>query len=290
VANNKIAIIGANGQLGTDLLKVIPKNSAIPLTLNEIDITNQKQTEEVVLKIKPDIIINTAAYHRVDDCEDHQELAFKVNGFGVKNLCQACLSQGSVLLHISTDYVFDGKKSSPYTETDIPNPQNVYGKSKLEGEEYIKEMLNNYFIVRSSGLYGAAGCMATGGLNFVESMLKIAREKGRVEVVDDQTVAPTYTLDLAEKIYELLQTGRYGIYHLTNNGQCSWYEFALKVFQLTKTKVELERTSSKKYAAKAVRPAYSVLDNRNLRQIGLKDMREWDLALEGYLKEKGYLN
>lgn len=287
--DHKILLIGADGQLGTDLQKVIPPGQIIPLTISEIDITNKEQTLNVIGKYHPEVVINTAAYHQVDACEDNDELAFKVNMLGVKNVCLACLQNNSTLVQISTDYVFDGNKRKPYTEDDRPNPQGVYGITKLAGEYYVKYMLSKYFIVRSSGLYGAAGCMASNRLNFIELMLKLAKEKGKVRVVTDQIVSPTYTLDLASKIYQLCGTGKYGLYHITNNGQCSWYDFAKKAFELAKTKVILEKTTSAEFASKAKRPAYSVLENRNLRKIKMDDLRAWDQALAAYLKEKGHI-
>jgi len=285
----KIALIGADGQLGTDLQKVIPAAELIPLTIKDIDITDLNRVEKVLLKYKPNAIINTAAFHRVDDCEADDSLALKVNATGVKNLCQAALKNNSVLLHLSTDYVFDGSKKTPYTENDCPCPGTAYGISKLAGEQYIRYLLDKYFIVRSSGLFGTRGCMASGGLNFIELMLKLAREKDKVRVVSDQIISPTYTLDLAKKIYQLLQTEHFGTYHITNNGKCSWYEFAKKVFELTNTKVVLEKTTAAEFKAKAKRPAYSVLDNSNLRRLGMDDLQTLDQALVAYLKEKDLL-
>ncbi|MFC1559532.1 dTDP-4-dehydrorhamnose reductase [Candidatus Margulisiibacteriota bacterium] len=282
----KIALIGADGQLGTDIQKVIDKKDLIALTISDIDITNKDQTLEIIKKHSPDIIINTAAYHRVDDCEDNDGPAFAVNAIGVKNLCLASKEIDCELVHVSTDYVFDGSKGKPYVEADPPNPVSVYGISKLAGEYYIKYMMKKHYIVRGSGLFGVRGCMATGGRNFIELMLHLAKEKGTVRVVTDQIVSPTYTLDLAGKIKDLIKTKKYGTYHVTNNGQCSWYDFAKKIFELSGTKVKLEKTTSDEFKSKANRPAFSVLDNHNLRRIGLDDMRTWDKALEAYLKEK----
>jgi len=285
----KIALIGADGQLGSDLQKVIPASELIPLTLKDVDITDAQKLEKVLLACQPDIVINTAAYHNVDACEDNLEAAFKVNVLGVKNLCRSAQKNNIILVHFSTDYVFDGEKTTPYSEADCPRPVNAYGISKLAGELYIRSQLERYFIVRSAGLYGVAGCMATGRLNFVEIMLKLAREKGEVKVVDDQIVSPTYTLDLARKVYGLVQTEHYGIFHLVNHGQCSWYEFAKKIFELTQTKVKLEKTTTAAFGARARRPAYSALDNARLRALGMDDMREWEAALGAYLQEMGKL-
>ncbi len=285
----KILLIGADGQLGTDLQKVIPASECIPLTISDIDVTNKGNVSDVIAKHKPNVVINTSAYHRVDDCEDNDQLAFSVNAFGVKNLCLACGDNDAALVHISTDYVFDGNKGKPYTEDDCPHPGTVYGISKLASELYVRYMMKKYYIVRTCGLFGIAGCMGKGGGNFIESMLKLAKEKPVLRVVADQIVGPTYTLDLAGKIEQLIRTERYGLYHVTNKGQCSWYDFAKKIFELTGTKVKLEKAATSEFKAKATRPAYSVLEHKNLKKIGLDDMRRWDEALKAYLDEKALL-
>jgi dTDP-4-dehydrorhamnose reductase len=286
----KILIIGADGQLGKDLQKVIDKAEIIPLTISDIDVVSKQQTVEVIKKHRPDVVINTSAYHRVDDCEDNDLPAFQVNAIGVKNICLACKETDSALVHISTDYVFDGNKGTPYTEDDCPNPGTVYGISKLAGELYARYMLKKHFVIRTCGLFGIAGCLGKGGGNFIESMLKLSKEKPVLRVVDDQIVGPTYTLDLANKINQLIRTQHYGLYHVTNKGQCSWYDFAAKIFDLTGTKVKLEKATTSEFKSKATRPAYSVLEHRNLKKIGLDDMRTWDKALEAYLAEKKAFN
>jgi dTDP-4-dehydrorhamnose reductase len=286
----KILLIGADGQLGTDIQKVMGGSELIPLTVADIDVTKRENVSAVIGKYKPDIVINTSAYHRVDDCEDHDDIAFAVNAFGVKNLCLSCRDNDAALLHISTDYVFDGMKGKPYSETDCPNPGTVYGISKLAGELYVRYMLKRHFVVRTCGLFGVAGCLGKGGGNFIESMLKLAKEKPLLRVVSDQIVGPTYTLDLARKINDLIRTENYGLYHITNKGKCSWYDFAKKIFELTGTKVKLEQITSSEFKAKAKRPAYSVLENMQLKKIGLDDMRPWDKALEAYLEEKKRIN
>jgi len=286
----KILLIGANGQLGTDIQKIIDKSELIPLTISDIDVTDKDSVSANINKYKPNVVINTSAYHRVDDCEYHQDNAFAVNAIGVKNLCLACREIDAALVHISTDYVFDGKKGKPYVETDRPNPGTVYGASKLAGEEYIRTDLKKYFLIRTCGLYGVAGCLGKGGGNFVETMLDLAKQKPVIRVVGDQIVSPTYTLDLAHKIGQLIRTQHYGLYHIANKGECSWYEFAKKIFKLTSTKVNLERATTAEFQSKATRPAYSVLDNYNLRKLGLDDLRTWDKALEAYLEEKKYIN
>jgi len=192
-----------------------------------------------------------------------------------------------VLVHISTNYVFDGQKREPYTEDDPPNPLSVYGASKLTGEYFARNICPKHFVIRTSGLYGVAGSRAKGG-NFVETMIRLAKERKPIRVVTDQVLTPTYTRDLAEKIKELLQTEAYGLYHITNSGQCSWYEFAAKIFELLGGKPDFGPTTSAEFGAKAKRPAYSVLAHERLKQLGLDDLRLWPEALEAYLEEKGY--
>ncbi|NQT29428.1 MAG: dTDP-4-dehydrorhamnose reductase [Candidatus Saganbacteria bacterium] len=284
----KILIIGADGQLGTDLAKVIPKEEQIPTTIFDIDITDKLKTLEALKKYSPDVVINTAAYHNVDACEMDAAPAFAVNFFGVKNLAQACREIDCVLVHISTDYVFDGKKSKPYVETDCPNPQSVYAISKLAGEQCVRSMLDKYFIVRSTGLYGVAGCMGKGGVNFVENMIKRATTQPELSVVVDEVLAPTYTTDLASKIYQLIQTKKYGLYHIVNHGQCSWYDFTCEIFKLLNRKIAIFKTDAKAFKALAKRPKYSVLKNAALGKLGMDDLRPWQDALSAYLLEKGY--
>ncbi|OGC23422.1 dTDP-4-dehydrorhamnose reductase [candidate division WOR-1 bacterium RIFOXYB2_FULL_42_35] len=285
----KILIIGADGQLGSDLCKVIPQEEQIPLTIKDLDITNQEQTVAVLKKHQPDIVINTAAYNDVDQAEEKPELALAINADGVKSLAEACQQIGAVLVHISTDYVFDGANKEPYLETDNPNPQSAYATSKLLGEQWIKGLLDKYFIIRSTGLYGAAGCLGKGGTNFVENMIMLASSRPVLNVVADEVLSPTYTRDLAEKIVELIKTEKYGLYHLVNQGQCSWYEFACKIFEFLGRQVTINKITAAEYKAKAKRPKYSVLENAALKKIGLQDLRSWPEALKAYLEAKGYL-
>ena len=285
----KIVIIGADGQLGTDLCRVISKNEQIPLTVADIDITNRRQTHEVIAKHKPDVVINTAAYHNVDKCEDEVEAAFKVNTYGVKYLAEACVQINAALVHISTDYVFDGEKKTPYVETDPPNPQSIYAISKLAGEKIVQYVCKKHFIIRSTGLYGVVGCLGKGGTNFVEGILKRASEQPELKVVTDEIVSPTYTLDLAKQINELIRTDNYGLYHCVSHGQCSWYDFAAKIFDLLGKKVVINKVTADTFKTVANRPKYSVLENANLKKLGLDMMRPWPEALRAYLVEKGYL-
>jgi dTDP-4-dehydrorhamnose reductase len=282
----KVMLIGADGQLGTDIQKAIDSSKLICLTLKDLDITDKAKTITMAEKHLPDVIINTAAYTRVDDCEDNDVTAYSVNAVGAKNLAIAAKKVGAVLVHISSDYVFDGKKGSPYIETDCMNPESSYGLTKYAGEQYIKYTMDKYFIIRTSGLFGVRGCMSTGGRNFIEMVLHIAKEKGEIKVVNDQTVSPTYALHLAKKIAQLIKTNKFGTYHITNNGQCTWFDFTKKIFELTGTKAKLEPTTTAAFGAKAKRPPFSVLDNHNLRAIGLDDLPVWQDALKAYFEEK----
>lgn len=285
----KIAIIGADGQLGTDLCKVIDKSERIPLTIADINITNLLACDKIIQKFKPDVVINTAAYHRVDDCEDNDVEAYRINAYGVKNLAIACRNNHSSLLHVSTDYVFDGEKKFPYTEEDVPKPKTAYGISKLAGEFFVRYILDRHFIIRTSGLYGVAGCLGKGGGNFVENMIKIAKTGQNIKVVTDEIITPTYTMHLARKIHQLIRTKHYGLYHMTNNGQCSWWEYAVKIFGLLKIDVKVDKTTASEFKTKANRPKYSVLENKNLKSLGMDDMPQWEDGLRDYLVEKRYL-
>jgi len=279
----KIVIIGSDGQLGTDLLKC--REDLIGLTIKNIDITNYDQSNDVLAKISPDVVINTAAYNQVDMAEDNSDQAFLVNETGAKNLAIICKEISASLVHVSTDYVFSGDKKGAYVESDEPSPQSIYGKSKLAGEKAVQSLISNYFIVRTSGLYGVAGCMGKGGGNFVENIIKKAKDNQQLKIVDDEIVSTTYSKDLALKIFEILDKQEFGLYHVANNGSCSWYDFAEKIFGLLKLKVNLTRTNSSQFKSKAKRPKFSVLQSERLQP-----MRPWQEALEAYLREKGHIS
>ena len=281
----KIALIGADGQLGTDVYKYFKGKDleVIGLTEKEIDVCDLNICKDLLIKLKPDLIINTAAFHQVDICEDEAVTTFDVNVAGVKILSDICLKLDIPLMHFSTDFVFGGyHKEKPYIESDCPKPVSIYGISKLAGECVIQYVLKKYYLIRVCGLYGYAGSMGKGS-NFVELMIRMAEEGKDIKVVDDQILTPTSTKDVARKLYELIQTGKYGLYHMTNAGSCSWYEFACEIFKLAGLSPNVSPTTSEEFGAKARRPAYSVLDNENLRAIGLKDMRNWKEALKDYI-------
>jgi dTDP-4-dehydrorhamnose reductase len=288
----KIALIGSDGQLGTDIIKYFKdKNADITgLTISDIDVCDRNICKDVLFGIKPNLIINTAAFHQVDVCEDEVAKAFEVNAGGLKNLAEIALSIDASLMHFSTDFVFGGyEKSTPFTEDDCPLPVSAYGISKLAGEYVLRYMMKKYYLLRVCGLYGHAGSMGK-GYNFVELMIRLANEGKDIKVVDDQVLTPTSTKDVAEKLYELIQTEKYGLYHMTNSGSCSWYEFACEIFKQAGLSPNISPTTSDAFASKAKRPAYSVLDNKNLRAAGLADLRPWNESLADYIKERKELN
>lgn len=285
----KVALIGVDGQLGTDINSYFSKRGleVIGLVgLKEINITHSKICGDILKKIGPDLVINTAAFHNVDLCEDEVMPAFEVNIKGVKNLAEICLELDIPLMHFSTDYVFDGLKTAPYSEKDCARPISLYGMSKLGGEKVIQYMLEKYYIVRLSGLYGHAGCTGKENVNFVEVMIKLATENDELKVINDQVLTPSSTRDVSEKLFELIQKEKFGLYHMTNTGSCSWYEFACEIFKSMKSNQKVSPITSEQFGAKAKRPKYSVLDNSNLRRIAIKDMRNWKDALKDYIENR----
>jgi dTDP-4-dehydrorhamnose reductase len=234
--------------------------------------------------IQPEIIINTTAYHRVDDCETHPELAYGVNAVAVLNLVRIANDLQAVLMHFSTDYVFDGKNHAPYTESSEPFPLSVYANSKLSGEYLVRTEARKYFVIRTCGLYGRGGSRGRGG-NFVETMLSKARSGASIQVVRDQVLTPTSTADLARQVSAIVGTPHYGLYHMTNDGACSWFDFAAAVFEIAGVNANLSPTTLDFYKAPAKRPAYSVLDNARLKALGLNRMLHWRDALSEYLRE-----
>ena len=277
----KIVVTGCDGQLGKQIIKQINKenktlkNEIFALNREKLDICDIDKVNSYILSINPDIIINCAAFTKVDLCEDEVELAYKVNSIGPKNLAICCEKVNAKLVHISTDYVFDGNKNI-YREDDITNPQSVYGKSKLLGEQYVQSFCSKYFIIRTAWLYGD-------GNNFVKTILNLSESNNEINVVNDQIGTPTSTKDLAEVILKLIHTENYGLYHGTNKGSCSWYEFAKKIFEIKNIDIKVNPISSNEYSSKVKRPQYSVLDNFLLRTINLDDFREWEEALSEYL-------
>jgi dTDP-4-dehydrorhamnose reductase len=281
----KVLLIGASGQLAQDLHQQLASagNAVIPVTHEQLDIRDAARVREVVGQTRPEVIINTAAFHRVDDCEGQAELAFAVNEAGVGNVAQAAEAASVLLAHFSTDYVFDGAKRSPYVEKDQPRPLSVYGKSRLAGERAVQQNCSRYVIVRTCGLYGLAGSRSKAG-NFPETMLRLAGQGKKLSVVDDQICTPTSTSDLARHLTTLLRSRPTGVFHMTNTGECSWFQFAQEIFRLSGVSAQLTPTTSAAYAAKAKRPPYSVLDNAQLRAAGFPDFRPWQEALAEYMQ------
>ena len=284
----KIMILGAGGQLGSELVNILQDDTLIPLTHMDIEMTDEQQVNSILSSNMPDVVINTAAYHRVDDCEDNVELSFAVNSYAVRTIARICNDLGITFVHFSTDYVFGGEKKTPYVEDDCPNPHSVYAVSKLAGELFVRNICSRYYLIRTCGLYGAKGVSGKGS-NFIETMIRLANGKKPLNVVSDQIVTPTYAKELAAKVSQLIRTEEYGSYHITNNGGCSWYEFARTIFELTGIDADISPISSSEFGAKARRPAYSVLENRNLKLLGLDDMMQWHDALKEYLIEKGHV-
>jgi dTDP-4-dehydrorhamnose reductase len=285
----KIAVIGANGQLGTDVAKAMEANgyTTSRLTHSDIEISDEASVAATLGELRPKAVINTAAFHNVDHCERQPMQAFAVNALGVRNLARYCAGAGVYLLHVSTDYVFDGVKRAPYVETDYALPLNTYGNSKLAGEHYVRTICPTAAIMRVSGVYGANPCRAKSGLNFVSLMLKLAGERTEIRVVDDEILTPTYAVDIARQAVELVKCHAPGLFHATAQGSCSWYEFARYVFDKSATSVNLQKALPDEFPAKVARPSYSVLDNASLRSIGLDVMPSWQDGLERYLAEAG---
>jgi dTDP-4-dehydrorhamnose reductase len=281
----KVAVIGANGQLGTDTARAFEESGdeVVALAHSDIEIADRDSVFAALRGMRPRIVVNTAAMHHVDNCEREPEKAFAVNAVGARNLAFAARDIGALLIHVSTDYVFDGAKTSPYLETDCPRPLNVYGNSKLAGEHFVECVAERYFVVRTSGLYGKAPCRAKGGRNFVELMLKLGRERGEVRVVDDERVSPTNTRELARQIVALSRSDAYGLYHATAESSCSWHEFAQTIFALAQTQVNVKVASPDEFPAKTPRPKYSVLENRALKLAGLNTLGTWEEGLCDYL-------
>lgn len=286
----KVLLIGANGQLGTDLLKEFQAagNTIIPVTHAQMDVCSEEQVAESMAEVKPEVVVSTAAFHKVEECEKKPALAFQVNGTGAMNLALACQRSGAVLVHFSTDYVFDGKKNAAYEETDLPSPLSVYGASKVVGEHLIAAYAERYFVIRTCGLYGVAGSSGKGG-NFVETMLKKAMAGDAIRVVDDQVLTPTYTADLAEATRKLILTGSYGLYHISSEGQCSWYEFTRYIFESAGLDAKLSPVNSSEFASPVKRPPNSVLSKAKLRALGVS-IPSWKDALPRYLEERSRKN
>ncbi|MFC0561979.1 dTDP-4-dehydrorhamnose reductase [Halalkalibacter alkalisediminis] len=278
----KCLITGGNGQLGRALFETMKtSNEVILLPKEKLDITNEQTVENVFKRYCPEFVFHTAAYTAVDQCEKDQVKAFQVNSIGALNIAKVCKKIGSTMIYISSDYVFDGKNTIPYLETDIPNPQSIYGTSKWLGEELVLKTISESYIVRTSWLYGH------GGKNFVNTMARFAVSQKEVKVVSDQIGSPTYVNDLVNVLLQLIDKP-YGIYHVSNDGQCSWYQFAKVIYEYVGTDPNLvQPITTKEYGAAAKRPAFSLLNLNKLESNDVLKPRNWKAALEEYfVKER----
>ena len=277
----RILVLGAKGMLGRDLMPLLRsslKGDVLGWDIEEINIENETSTVSAIEHLKPGVIINAAAYTDVDGCESHREKAFAVNAEGMRHVALGAQRCGATVVYLSTDYVFGGGKGAPYVEEDAPGPLNVYGASKLKGEEYVQQLTKDFLIVRTQWLYGRHG------KNFVDTVLRLAREKKVLTIVDDQVGSPTYTVDLAKALSELVRQERRGIFNVVNKGSCSWFQFAKEIVRRSGMEgVEVLPISSKELNRPAVRPAYSVLSTEKLaRETGVT-LRPWQEAVGAYL-------
>lgn len=288
----KILITGSKGQLGNELKDIINKgyseigkvsecinNSQVfDLDVDKLDITDLNSVKNVLDTIKPDVVINCAAATNVDGCESDEDFAFKVNALGPRNLAIVCEEMGAKLVQVSTDYVFSGVGEKPLTEYDLTAPYSVYGKTKLLGENYVREFCSKYYIVRTAWLYGYVGH------NFVYTMRRLGKEKDSINVVNDQIGNPTHANDLAYHILKLIETDEYGIYHCTGKGECSWYDFAKMIIELSGEECIVNPCTSEEYKTPAKRPEYSSLDNMMLRNTVGDEMRNWQDAIKSFIE------
>ena len=281
----RVLVTGAKGQLGTDVMAELKSNNieAVGIDREELDIVDAKACEEFFDKANAekriDAVIHCAAYTAVDKAEDEQELSYNINALGTKNIATACKKFDMKLMYISTDYVFNGQGERPWEPDDERQPLNVYGKTKYEGELFVEEIAKKYFIVRIAWVFGIAGN------NFIKTMLKLAKERDSLTVVDDQIGSRTYTADLSKLLVSMIQTDKYGRYHATNEGYCSWYEFAKEIFKVAGVTINVAPVDSSAYPAKAKRPANSRMEKKKLDEAGFKRLPSWQDATRRYIEE-----
>lgn len=275
----KIMITGANGQLGRDLQEVLGNRYELFCFDLDLDVGDNQMVVSAISRIRPNIVIHAAAYTDVDGCESNIETAYRVNAIGAGNVAVGCQIVGAKMVYVSTDYIFDGMTSEPYLEFDDPNPQSVYGHSKLGGERLVSSLCGRHFIVRTAWLYGHHGN------NFVKTILRLAKEKDELTVVNDQTGSPTYSYDLAEKIVEMAMTEKFGIYHVTNSGTCTWFDFAKLIIEYAGMDTKVLPVTTKEFPRPAPRPHYSVLRNMCLELYGFTPMRHYREALKAYFAD-----
>lgn len=276
----KVLVTGVNGQLGYDVVKELEKrgHKAVGVDRKEMDLTSTEQIKECIENVKPEAIIHCAAYTAVDKAEDEEELCRRVNAIATKDIAECAKKLDIPMIYISTDYVFDGSKDGEYTEDDIPNPINVYGKTKHEGEVYVQELLEKYYIVRISWVFGE------NGNNFIDTMLRLAKDRNEINVINDQVGSPTYTKDLASLLVDMIETDKYGVYHATNEGYCTWYEFAKEIFRIADVDISVNPITTKEYATKALRPMNSKMSKQKLKDNGFKKLRNWKDTVQEYIR------
>lgn len=275
----RVLVTGISGQLGHDVIIALNErgHKAIGVDRSEMDLTINSQIREFIQRHNPDAIIHCAAYTAVDNAEDNEELCRQINATSVKEIAQLAKVLDIPMIYISTDYVFDGTKDGEYSEDNIPNPINVYGKTKLEGELYVQDILEKYYIVRISWVFGE------NGNNFIDTMIRLSKDRKELNVIDDQIGSPTYTKDLAPLLVDMIESDKYGIYHVTNEGFCSWYEFAKEIFRIANIDINVNPIQASQYPTKATRPMNSKMNKEKLVNNRFRKLRNWKEAVKEYI-------
>jgi dTDP-4-dehydrorhamnose reductase len=286
----KVAVVGADGQLGSDAAQAFADSGDVVFLLihGDIEISSIDSVTVALRELKPDLIVNTAAMHHVERCERDPQRALEINTSGPHNLAMVSQELGASLMQISTDYVFDGAKGTPYEESDAPRPLNTYGITKLAGEHFVRSTVERHFILRTSALYGRHPCRGKGGLNFVDLMLKLGKERGKVRVVNSEEVTPTSTAELARQMVLISRSGNFGLFHATAEGSCTWYDFAREIFSVAGLSVQVEIADPREFPSKVPRPRYSVLENAALKARSMNFFRPWQDGLLQYLDVAGF--
>ena len=282
---NNILVTGSTGQLGSDVVKELLKRGYSTLSPNrsELNLCSEDNIRNYISNSNCEAIVHCAAYTQVDKAEDEKDLCIKINATATKHIVKCAKILDIPMIYISTDYVFDGTKDGEYTENDETNPINIYGESKLAGEKYVQEILDKYYIVRTSWVFNI------NGKNFIETMLRLSKANNQLSIVNDQIGSPTYTKDLSRLLVDMLETSKYGLYHATNEGYCSWYEFADTIFKLANINIDIKAINSNEYASRAKRPLNSKLSKDKLIEYGFKPLPHWEDALKDYLIRRGDL-
>ena len=282
---NNILVTGSTGQLGSDVVKELLKRGYSTLSPNrsELNLCSEDNIRNYILNSNCEAIVHCAAYTQVDKAEDEKDLCIKINATATKHIVKCAKILDIPMIYISTDYVFDGTKDGKYTENDETNPINIYGESKLAGEKYVQEILDKYYIVRTSWVFNI------NGKNFIETMLRLSKANNQLSIVNDQIGSPTYTKDLSRLLVDMLETSKYGLYHATNEGYCSWYEFANTIFKLANINIDIKAINSNEYASRAKSPMNSKLSKDKLIEYGFKPLPHWEDALKDYFIRRGDL-